>query len=64
MNVPVLNNNYRYLFLSRVVKEQAGLKPKKWVRIKCGVFKDDLAQVDYVDMASNQVGIFATGTGT
>lgn len=39
----------------RVVKEQAGLKPKQWVRIKRGVFKDDLAQVDYVDVASNQV---------
>jgi transcription elongation factor SPT5 len=38
-----------------VVKEQAGLKPKQWVRIKRGVFKDDLAQVDYVDVASNQV---------
>ena len=39
----------------RVVKEQAGLKPKQWVRIKRGVFKDDLAQVDYVDVPSNQV---------
>ena len=39
----------------RVVKEQAGLKSKQWVRIKRGVFKDDLAQVDYVDVASNQV---------
>ncbi len=41
--------------MCRVVKEQAGLKPKQWVRIKRGVFKDDLAQVDYVDVASNQV---------
>jgi transcription antitermination factor NusG len=40
-----------------VVKEQAGLKPKQWVRIKRGVFKDDLAQVDYVDVASNQVSV-------
>ncbi len=39
----------------RVVKEQAGLKAKQWVRCKRGVFKDDLAQVDYVDVASNQV---------
>ena len=39
----------------RVVKEQVGLKPKQWVRLKRGVFKDDLAQVDYVDMAQNQV---------
>jgi len=41
----------------RVVKEQAGLKPKQWVRIKRGVFKDDLAQVDYVDVSSNQVSL-------
>jgi len=39
----------------RVVKEQTGLKPKQWVRLKRGVFKDDIAQVDYVDVASNQV---------
>ena len=39
----------------RVVKEQIGLKPKQWVRLKRGLFKDDLAQVDYVDMAQNQV---------
>ena len=29
----------------RVVKEQTGLKRKQWVRLKRGVFKDDLAQV-------------------
>ncbi|CAL8108608.1 unnamed protein product [Orchesella dallaii] len=39
----------------RVTKEQTGLKPKQWVRLKRGVFKDDLAQVDYVDLAQNQV---------
>ena len=39
----------------RVVKEQIGLKPKQWVRLKRGLFKDDLAQVDYVDTAQNQV---------
>lgn len=39
----------------RVVKEQSGLKPRQWVRLKRGVFKDDLAQVDYVDMAQNMV---------
>merc|ERR1719234_626692 len=39
----------------RVVKEQAGLKSKQWVRVKRGLYKDDLAQVDYVDVASNQV---------
>ena len=32
----------------RVVKEQVGLKPKQWVRIKRGVFKDDLAQVSSI----------------
>ena len=30
----------------RVVKEQTGLKPKQWVRLKRGVFKDDIAQVE------------------
>jgi len=39
----------------RVAKEQTGLKPKQWVRLKRGLYKDDLAQVDYVDLAQNQV---------
>lgn len=39
----------------RVVKEQSGLKPKQWVRLKRGLYKDDIAQVDYVDLAQNQV---------
>lgn len=39
----------------RVVKEQSGLKKKQWVRLKRGQYKDDLAQVDYVDVAQNQV---------
>ena len=39
----------------RVVKEQVGLKAKQWVRLKRGLFKDDLAQVDYVDPSQNQV---------
>jgi len=39
----------------RVVKEQVGLKPRQWVRLKRGLYKDDLAQVDYVDMAQNQI---------
>ena len=39
----------------RVVKEQTVMKPKSWVRLKRGVFKDDIAQVDYVDIAQNQV---------
>ncbi|XP_013782146.1 transcription elongation factor SPT5-like [Limulus polyphemus] len=41
----------------RVTKEQAHLKPKQWVRLKRGIFKDDLAQVDYVDTAQNQVHV-------
>lgn len=39
----------------RVVKSQAGLKAKQWVRLKRGLYKDDIAQVDYFDMAQNQV---------
>jgi len=29
----------------KVIKETAYLKPKQWVRLKRGIFKDDLAQV-------------------
>lgn len=39
----------------KVVKEQTGLRPKQWVRLKRGLYKDDIAQVDYVDLAQNQV---------
>lgn len=39
----------------RVTKEQAQLKAKQWVRLKRGIYKDDLAQVDFVDTAQNQV---------
>uniref|UniRef100_T1IQH2 Transcription elongation factor SPT5 n=1 Tax=Strigamia maritima TaxID=126957 RepID=T1IQH2_STRMM len=39
----------------RVVKEQMVLKPKAWVRLKRGLYKDDVAQVDFVDTAQNQV---------
>lgn len=41
----------------RVVKEQTGLKAKQWVRLKRGIYKDDIAQVDYVDLAQNQVDL-------
>ncbi|XP_033102671.1 transcription elongation factor SPT5-like isoform X2 [Anneissia japonica] len=41
----------------RVVKEKVVLKERAWVRMKRGVYKDDLAQVDYVDLAQNQVTI-------
>lgn len=39
----------------RVVKVQTGLKSKQWVRLRRGLYKDDIAQVDYVDLAQNQV---------
>lgn len=39
----------------RVAKEQTGLRPKQWVRLKRGIYRDDIAQVDYVDIAQNQV---------
>ncbi|KAF5280109.1 hypothetical protein FQA39_LY18143 [Lamprigera yunnana] len=38
----------------RVVKQQTGLKSKQWVRLKRGLYKDDIAQVDYFDMPQNQ----------
>ncbi|KAK8402706.1 hypothetical protein O3P69_000806 [Scylla paramamosain] len=39
----------------RVVKEVPTLKRGAWVRLKRGIFKDDLAQVDYVDASQNTV---------
>ncbi|XP_072045475.1 transcription elongation factor SPT5-like [Amphiura filiformis] len=39
----------------KVVKEVTTLKNNSWVRLKRGVFKDDLAQVDYYDPSNNQV---------
>ncbi|XP_037941667.1 transcription elongation factor SPT5-like [Teleopsis dalmanni] len=39
----------------KVIKEQVGLKVKQWVRLKRGLYKDDIAQVDYVDLGQNQV---------
>ncbi|XP_005096032.1 transcription elongation factor SPT5 [Aplysia californica] len=41
----------------KVVKETASLKPKAWVRLKRGVFKDDLAQVDIVYPSQNEVDL-------
>ncbi|PSN34935.1 Transcription elongation factor SPT5 [Blattella germanica] len=38
----------------RVVKEQSGLKARQWVRLQRGLYKDDIAQVDYVDLTQNQ----------
>ncbi|EGI69080.1 Transcription elongation factor SPT5 [Acromyrmex echinatior] len=37
------------------VKEQTHLKPKQWVRVKRGIYQDDLAQIVYIDLAQNQV---------
>ena len=39
----------------RVIKEQLVLKRGCWVRLKRGVFKDDIAQVDYVDAGQSSV---------
>lgn len=39
----------------RVTKDRALVRPKQWVRLRRGIYKDDLAQVDYVDTAQGQV---------
>ena len=39
----------------KVTRDSANIKIGQWVRLKRGLFKDDLAQVDYVDTAQNQV---------
>ncbi|KAK2179528.1 hypothetical protein NP493_486g02048 [Ridgeia piscesae] len=39
----------------KIVKEQASLKSKQWVRLKRGLYRDDLAQVDYVEPSQNLV---------
>ncbi|XP_057297763.1 transcription elongation factor SPT5-like [Hydractinia symbiolongicarpus] len=39
----------------KVVKDIVQIKAKSWVRIKRGLYKDDIAQVDYVNTARNQV---------
>ena len=41
----------------RVVKSMPTLKKNAWVRLKRGVFKEDLAQVDYVDASQNTVNL-------
>lgn len=41
----------------RVIKTTQQLKPGMWVRLKRGIYKDDLAQVDYVEAAQNQVSV-------
>ncbi|KAL7072356.1 hypothetical protein ACQ4LE_008989 [Meloidogyne hapla] len=39
----------------RVVKDTPTLKPGSYVRLTRGIYKDDLAQVDLVDVAQNRV---------
>lgn len=39
----------------KVIKETTNLKPKSWVRLKRGIYQDDLAQVDYVEPAQNLI---------
>ena len=39
----------------RVVKDVVKLKTGSWVRMKRTIYKDDLAQVEHVEMAMNQV---------
>ncbi|KAK4336972.1 hypothetical protein RND71_043422 [Anisodus tanguticus] len=39
----------------KVKKEQAQIKIGQWARLKRGLYKDDIAQVDYVDQAQGQV---------
>ncbi|XP_030921720.1 transcription elongation factor SPT5, partial [Geospiza fortis] len=41
----------------KVVKEVTNLKPKAWVRLKRGIYKDDIAQVDYVEPSQNQISL-------
>lgn len=41
----------------RVIKSAQQLKSGMWVRLKRGIYKDDLAQVDYVEAAQNQVSV-------
>lgn len=36
-------------------KDTVNLKTRAWVRLKKGVYKDDLGQVDFVDTAQNSV---------
>ncbi|XP_040298487.1 transcription elongation factor SPT5 isoform X1 [Bufo bufo] len=41
----------------KVVKEVTNLKPKSWVRLKRGIYKDDIAQVDYVEPSQNTISL-------
>ncbi|XP_011494346.1 PREDICTED: transcription elongation factor SPT5-like [Ceratosolen solmsi marchali] len=37
------------------VRNQVNLRSNQWVRIKRGIYKDDIAQIDYVDIGQNKV---------
>ena len=39
----------------KVVKEVVSVKPKQWVRLKRGIYKDDLAQVQYMVLNSFKI---------
>ena len=39
----------------RVVKEKVKLKEGTWERMKRGVFKDDLAQIDFVEPSEHKI---------
>ena len=39
----------------KIVKDVVKLKERSWVRMKRTIYKDDLAQVEQVDNASNQI---------
>lgn len=39
----------------KVVKEKVRIKEGTWVRMKRGVFKDDLAQIDYVEPSEHKI---------
>jgi len=39
----------------RVVKTSYGIKKGSWVRVKRGIYRDDLAKVEQCDMAQNTV---------
>ncbi|KAK7881031.1 hypothetical protein WMY93_030620 [Mugilogobius chulae] len=41
----------------KVVKEVTNLKAKSWVRLKRGLYKDDIAQVDYVEPSQNTISL-------
>lgn len=41
----------------KTVKDMPTLKPGSYVRLKRTLYKDDLAQVDWVDIAQNKINL-------